>query len=82
MRISVSLNRKLVERARRAAAERETTVAGLVRDYLEGLAAETEWSTHEDLERLERSFEKFQFSMGKRTWKREDLYERGLRRED
>ena len=50
----------------------------MVRDYLEKLAAEDAASGRRRREReaLERSFERFRFKVGKRTWKRADLYAR------
>jgi hypothetical protein len=49
-----------------------------VRSYLQQLAAEHAKSGRKrrELEALERSFEQLQIRMEKRTWKREDLYER------
>jgi Family of unknown function (DUF6364) len=78
MKITLSLDEKVVKKARRLAVERDTTLTGLVREYLEHLVAEA--ATTERKRRgqraLERSFQKYHFKMGKRTWKRADLYER------
>jgi Family of unknown function (DUF6364) len=78
MNITLSLDDDLVKQVRKIAVERETTLTGLVRAYLQELAAEhaTSGRKRRELEALERSFEQFQFRMGKRTWKREDLHER------
>jgi hypothetical protein len=78
MNITLSLDEKLVRNVRKIAVERDTTLTGLVRDYLEQLAAEQAASGRKRREReaLERSFSQFQFRLGKRTWKREDLYVR------
>ena len=78
MNITLSLDEKLVKNVRKIAVERDTTLTGLVRDYLERLAAEQAASGRKRREReaLERSFSQFQFRLGKRTWKREDLYVR------
>jgi Family of unknown function (DUF6364) len=78
MNITLSLDDKLVKELRKVAIDRDTTLTGLVRDYLEKLAAEnaTSGRKRRELEALERSFKQFQFKVGKRTWKREDLYER------
>jgi hypothetical protein len=78
MNITLSLDEKIVKEVRKIAVERDTTLTGLVREYLEKLAAEAATTGRRKREReaLERSFEKFQFKMGKRNWKREDLYER------
>ncbi len=78
MNITLSLDEKLVKEVRKIAVEQDTTLTGLVREYLEKLAAQNAATGRKrrELEALERSFEKFHFRMGKRTWKREDLYER------
>ena len=78
MNITLSLDEKLVKEVRKIAVERDTTLAGMVRDYLERVAAEATAGGRKRREReaLRRSFEKFQFKIGKRDWKRADLYVR------
>jgi hypothetical protein len=75
--ITLSIDEELVKQVRKIAIERDTTLTGLVRAYLQGLALEHQKAVRKGrLEALERSFEQLQFNMGKRTWKREDLHER------
>lgn len=78
MNVTLSLDDDLVKEVRKIAVERDTTLTGLVRAYLQQLADEHARSGRKrrELEALEESFRKYQFNMGKRTWKREDLYER------
>ena len=78
MNITLSLDDELVKKVRKIAVERDTTLTGIVRDYLENLAVEDAASGRRRREReaLERSFKRFQFKVGKRTWKRADLYAR------
>jgi hypothetical protein len=78
MNITLSLDDDLVKRVRRIAVENDTTLTGLVRDYLLRIAAEETASGRKRREReaLQRSFDQFAFNVGKRTWKREDLYAR------
>jgi hypothetical protein len=78
MNITLSLDDKLVREIRKIAVDRDTTLTGLVREYLQRLAAEEAKSGRKrrELEALERSFREFQVNIGPRTWKREDLYER------
>jgi hypothetical protein len=78
MNITLSLDDELVREVRKIAAERDTTLTGIVRDYLVRLAAENNRFGKKRRERdaLERSFQQFQFRVGKRTWKRADLYAR------
>ena len=78
MNITLSLDEKIVKEVRKIAVERDTTLTGLVREYLQKLAAESAATGRKrrELERLEKSFDKYHFSIGKRTWKRADLYDR------
>jgi len=78
MNITLSLDDKLVKDVRKIAVERDTTLTGLVRDYLGSLATQHAASGRKRREReaLEGSFSRFQFRVGKKTWKREDLYAR------
>jgi hypothetical protein len=79
MNVTLSLDDKLVKELRKIAVERDTTLTGLVRDYLKELAAENAASGRKRREReaLRQAFREFQFKVGQRNWKREDLYERG-----
>lgn len=78
MNITLSLDDELVKKIRKIAVEQDTTLTGMVRDYLTSVAAQSLASGRHRREReaLERSFERFQFKVGKRTWNRADLYER------
>jgi len=78
MNVTLSLDDELVKEVRKIAVERDTTLTGLVRSYLQELAAEHAKSGRKrrELEALRQSFREFQFNLGKRTWKREDLHER------
>jgi len=75
--VTLTLDDDLVKKVRKIAVDRDTTLTGMIRDYLEKVAGE-ESSGRELREReaLERTFRQFQFKLGKRTWKRADLYER------
>ena len=78
MNITLSLDDDLVREVRKIAVERDITLTGLVRAHLQELAAEHAKSGRKrrEIEALRESFEKYQFNIGKRTWKREDLHER------
>jgi Family of unknown function (DUF6364) len=82
MKITISLDEKIIRKARKVAAQRGTTVTAFVREYLQKLALEVPAldSKQRQLEALERTFKKFSSRMGNRTWKREDLYERPSKR--
>jgi hypothetical protein len=78
MNITLTLDDEVVKEVRKIAVERDTTLTGLVRAYLEQLAAENGKTGRKrrELEALQRSFKEFQFRVGKRTWTRADLHER------
>ena len=78
MNITLSLEDNLVKKIRKIAVDRDTTLTGLVRAYLEQLAAEAAASGRKRREReaLERSFEQVQVHVGKPTWTRDELYDR------
>lgn len=78
MNITLSLPHELVKRVRKIAVDRDTTRTGMIRDCLTEIARLDSGVGRKRREReaLERSFERFQFPVGKKTWKRQDLYER------
>ncbi len=78
MNVTLSLEDSLIKKVRKIAVDRDTTLAGMVRDYLEKVAAEEATSGRKRREReaLERSFATFSFEVGKRTWSRADLHAR------
>lgn len=78
MNITLSLESALVKKLRKIAIDRDTTLTGMVREYLQRVAAEEAASGKRGRERakLEQTFEQFQLKIGKRTWKREDLHAR------
>jgi hypothetical protein len=78
MNVTLSLNDDLIKKVRKIAVDRDTTLTGLVREYLENLAAESATSSRHRRaqEALDRSFEQVQVKVGKRTWTRADLYAR------
>ena len=78
MNIRLSLPKDLVKRVRKIAVDRDTTLTGLVREYLSELIRQDAATDRKRREReaLERSFEQFQFRVGNKSWKRDDLHER------
>jgi hypothetical protein len=73
--ITLSVDENVLSAVRRHAAERNSTVNALVRDYLTNLA------THEDRAKLARArlkelSKQSQGRLGKKTWSREELHDR------
>jgi hypothetical protein len=81
MNITLTLDDKLVKEVRKIAVERDTTLTGLVRSYLEQVACEHANSDKKrrELEALQDSFKRFSIRLGKKTWRREDLHDRPSR---
>ncbi len=77
MNITLSIDDELIKEVRKIAVERDTTLTGLVRDYLKDLTMEHQRTGRKRREReaLERSFRQFQFRIGRKTWTREELHE-------
>lgn len=78
MNITLSLPDELVKRVRKIAVDRDTTLTGLIRVYLMEIARldSAAGRKRREHDALDRTFEQFQYNVGKRTWKRQDLHER------
>jgi len=78
MNVTLSLDDDLVKKARKIAVDRDTTLTGMIRQYLEQLAVEemAHGRKRREREALEQSFQKFQLRIGKRNWTRADLHAR------
>lgn len=78
MNITLSLEEDLVKEVRKIAVDQDTTLTGLVRDYLQKLAADNArfGRKRRELQLLDDSFERFKVRIGKRNWTRADLHER------
>jgi hypothetical protein len=78
MNVTLTLEDEIVRKIRRLAAERDTTLTGLVRDYLTQLAQadETADRNARNLANLERAFQSFSVSASPRAWSRSELHER------
>jgi hypothetical protein len=77
MKITVSLDDELATQVVRIAVEQGTSVTRLVQNYPEDLVAGGPAERkRRELETLEDSFSRLQIKIGKKTWRREDLYDR------
>lgn len=76
--VTLTLEDEIVRKIRRLAAERDTTLTGLVRDYLTQLAQADETADRDarNLANLERAFQSFSVSASPRAWSRSELHER------
>lgn len=74
-KITLSVNDEDLAAVRRHAAERDTTVHALVREYLTYLAQHQDRARHARA-RLRQMSEQSEGRLGKKTWARDDLYRR------
>jgi len=76
--LTLALDDADLDRARRYAAERSTTVNALVRDFIKSLSPEMTEEQRAAVERMRaRSDARTSFMSG-RTWTRSDLYDRKI----
>ncbi len=73
--ITLSVDENILAAVRRHAAERNSTVNALVREYLTGLAAHQDRAKRARA-RLRQLSMRSQGQLGKKTWTREDLHDR------
>ena len=73
--ITLSVDEKVLATVRRHAAEHNSTVNALVRDYLTNLAAHQD-RAKQARARLRRLSAQSQGRLGKKTWSRDDLHDR------
>lgn len=73
--ITLSVDDEVLAAARRHAAERNSTVNALVREYLTNLAQHQDRARRARM-RLRQLSKQSQGRLGKKTWRREDLHDR------
>jgi hypothetical protein len=73
--ITLAIDEAVLEEARIYAAKRNTSVNGLVRDFLQGIAKQED-RTERARRRLRELAERSTLEVGEVTWKRDDLYDR------
>ena len=73
--ITLTVDEGVVKKVRRVALEKDTTLTAMVRDYLNQIADSVDARKLQDSETLRKTFRQLSRPMGKRDWKRDDLYE-------
>jgi len=74
--ITLSVDDEIIKKVRKIAVDKNTTLTQMVREFLKTVAERDETRKLEALRELEASFLEMSRDMGKRTWSRDDLYER------
>jgi len=74
--VTIALDEDLIKKVRKIAIDKNTTVTGLIRNYLNHLVEQEEKSKNEIIYELAELFDHSKAIIGEKNWVREDLYER------
>ncbi|MCK4445504.1 MAG: hypothetical protein KAW56_00320 [Candidatus Marinimicrobia bacterium] len=74
--VTMAIDEDLLKKSRKIAIDKNTTVTGLIRNYLNHLVEQEEKSKNEIIYELAELLDRSQAVIGEKTWVREDLYER------
>lgn len=74
--LTMAIDEDLLKKSRKIAIDKNTTVTGLIRNYLNHLVEQEEKSKNEIIYELAELLDRSQAVIGEKTWVREDLYER------
>ena len=74
--ITLKVDDEIIRKVRKIAIDKNTTLTQMVRDYLTSVSERDSDQRTRSIEELERSFLVLSRDMGKREWRREEIYER------
>jgi hypothetical protein len=74
--ITMAIDDKLLKKARKIAVDKDTTVTGLIRKYLETLVLCEESTKKETISELSTLLDRSEAVIGNQKWIRDDLHER------
>jgi len=74
--ITLSVDDKIIKKARKVAIDKNTTLTAMVRNFLTSVANRDAQDKTKAIKKLRRSFKTFAKDMGQRKWTREALHER------
>lgn len=74
--ITLNVDDDVIKKVRKIAIDRNTTLTAMVRDYLRTVAERDNMERERIIQKLENSFSKYSRDMGRRTWTRDELYDR------
>jgi hypothetical protein len=74
--IAMSLDNELIKKARKIAIDKDTSLTGLIRKYLQELVEQEEQSNATAAAELESLFRQSKAVVGRKTWSRDDLHDR------
>ncbi len=76
--MTFSVDAQILKKARKVAIDKNTTLSQLVRGYLRELAETQSLESEEIIKQLKKSFNASSVKMGRKKWKREELYDRKI----
>ncbi|RKX88240.1 MAG: hypothetical protein DRP58_00995 [Spirochaetes bacterium] len=74
--ITMTIDDTVIKKVKKIAIEKNTTLTGLVRDYLTGVAKREDLRTEEIISQLSKIMNSANMEIGKITWTRDELHER------
>ena len=74
--LTLKIEDKLLKKARKIAIDKETTLTGLIRQYLENLVQREEDCKENVISKLQECFVNEHRVVGSKTWTRDDLHAR------
>ena len=74
--ITLRVDAEVVRKVRKIAVDKNTTLTAMVREFLQAVADRDAAERKQTVEKLRKSFQGLSRKMGRRAWKRDDLYER------
>ena len=74
--ITMTIDDTVIKKVKKIAIEKNTTLTGLVRDYLTGVAKREDLRAEEIISQLSKIMNSANMEIGKITWTRDELHER------
>ena len=74
--ITLTVDDEIIKKVRKIAIDEDSTMTAMIRDYLQSVADRESPERERKIALLEQSFNELGRDMGKRTWSRDDLYDR------
>jgi len=74
--ITLSVEKDVIEKVLKIAIDRDTTLTAMVRDFLRSVAGRDVQEKGRYAQKLSETFMRCSRDMGKRIWKRKELYDR------
>ena len=74
--ITMAIDQDLLEKVKKIAVDKNTTISGLIRLYLNNLVEQEEKNKNEIISELNKIFNHSKAVIGNKNWNREDLHER------